>query len=93
MRSFLKADRVFSLGVYNAYNRMNPFFLFWDKGSSTDDAVGKETCGWQVNLSDVEVRPQAGESGRGCSECKQGSEFGLRVDPGDPCEMFGVSLN
>ncbi|MFA6126873.1 MAG: carboxypeptidase-like regulatory domain-containing protein [Bacteroidales bacterium] len=32
-RSFLRADRVISFGVYNVYNRKNPFFLFWDKGS------------------------------------------------------------
>jgi hypothetical protein len=36
-RSFIKADRVISFGIYNAYNRKNPFFLFWDK--STDGAL------------------------------------------------------
>jgi hypothetical protein len=35
-RSFLRADRVISFGIYNVYNRKNPFFLFWDKGSDGD---------------------------------------------------------
>ncbi len=32
-RSFQKVDRTISVGIYNVYNRKNPFFLFWDKGS------------------------------------------------------------
>jgi len=35
-RSFLKADRTISFGIYNVYNRMNPFFLFWDRNSEGD---------------------------------------------------------
>jgi hypothetical protein len=33
-RSFNKADRTISFGIYNLYNRKNPFFLFWDKNSN-----------------------------------------------------------
>lgn len=32
-RSFLKADRTISIGIYNVYNRKNPFLLFWDQDS------------------------------------------------------------
>ena len=44
-------ERTWVIGIYNAYSRSNPFYLFWDEEEVPDGLVGTTTTRTLKELS------------------------------------------